>query len=544
MRQARRALLWTLVFALWTFLACAPASAPAPAPASDMPSPGGVLNIRTLVDPANWDVHETRSVPNSWGVAQAYSSLLAWKFGPQVEYTEMVFQPELAERWEVSPDAQTFTFHLRKGVRFHNLAPVSGRELTSADVKFSAEYGGRLGELKEKRLPVGEQDYIWEGLERIDTPDAYTVTFRFKAPYVPYLSYAASDYFPIMPREIFDQDGGFRNLIAGSGPYMLDTAASQKGTRWVWKKNPAYFEAGKPYVDEVRWLVLPQESTMLAAFQTRQLDLIHDGQDVREARELAKSNPQAVSYRWLQARHPEMWLSQLPSRNSPVRDIRVRRAVALAIDHDEINRTLFAGEAEFGVPGAMPGLFTQAEAKQMTRHDPSEARRLLAEAGYVNGVSLEYFLAQEVDQTRVSLAELLQAQLKRAGIDLQIKVVERTQQRQIRRSYNFDIDMDSIGRLHDDPDSQIMGHYYGTARGNYSQIKDPALDRLLESSRRELDPEKRREILRSISKHLVDNVYAIRMLAPPQWSFWHPSVQNYRPHFGSRADYVWVWLNK
>lgn len=525
-------------------LACGQAASPPPLADTTQPKPGGVLNVRTLIDPSNWDVHASRSIPNSWGVALAYSSLLAWKIGPEVEYAEMVLQPELAERWEVSPDVRTFTFHLRKGVKFHNLPPVNGRELTSADVKFSSEYGGRIGEFKDKGLPAAEQDYIWEGLERIETPDRHTVVFHFKAPYVPFVSYAASDYYPIMPREIFDQDGSFQDRIAGSGPFVLDSSASQKGTRWVWKKNPDYHEAGKPYVDEVRWLVLPQEATMFAGFQSRQLDVIHQGQDAREAQDLRKNNPQALSYKWLDARHPEMWLSQLPARNSPVRDIRVRRAISLAIDHDDINRTLFGGQAELGLPGAMPGLFTQAEVRQMIRYDLAEARRLLAEAGYANGVSLEYFLAQEVDQTRISLAELLQAQLKRAGIDLQIKVVERTQQRQIRRSYNFDIDMDSIGRLHDDPDSQVMGHYYGPARGNYSVIRDPQLDSLLEASRREQDPEKRRQVLRSITRHLVDNVYAIRMLAAPQWGFWHPYVQNYRPHFGSRADYAFVWLAK
>lgn len=448
----RRRPLWVGVAVL--ALSCGPAPGPAPADGTEGPKPGGVLNVRTTLDPFNWDIHASRTVPNSWGVALAYSSLLAWKMGPEVEYGEMVLQPELADRWEVSPDARSFTFHLRKGVKFQNLPPVNGRELTSDDVKFSAEYGGRTGEFKEKGLPVGEQNYIWEGL------------------------------------------------------------------------------------------VLPQEATVFAGFQARQLDLIHQGQDAKEAQEVRRNNPQALSYKWLDARHPEMWLSQLPARNSPVRDVRVRRAVSLSIDQDEINRTLFGGEAELGLPGATPGLFTQTEARGLYKHDPAEARRLVAEAGYPTGLALEWFIAQDVDQTRISLAELIQAQLKRAGVDLQLKFVERTEQRRIRRSFNFDIDMDSIGRLHDDPDSQVMAHYYGPSRGNYSQIRDPQLDRLLEASRRELDPEKRRDLLRSVTRHLVDHVYAIRMLAGPQWAFWHSYVQNYRPHFGSRADYAFVWLAK
>ncbi len=527
-------------------LACAPAAGPGPTGTGDaaQPKPGGTLNVRAIVDPFNWDVHLSRTIPNSWGVATAYSRLLAWKMGPGVEYTEMVLQPGLAERWEVSPDARSFTFHLRKGVKFQDLPPVHGRELTAADVKFSAEYAGRTGEFKEKGLPQGENAFMIEGLERIDTPDKYTAVFHFKDPFIPFISYGASDYLPLMAREIYDQEGSFKERIVGTGPFMLDSGASQKGTRWVWKKHPGYYEAGMPYLDEIRWLVLPQEATAFAGFQVKQLDLLHQGIDFQDAQQLQRQNPEAVFYKYREPAATELYLSQVPARNSPLRDVRLRRALSLAIDRDAMNRTLFGGEGEWGVPGAMPGLFTQAEARQLYRHDPAEARRLVAEAGYAGGVTLEWPVPNDENPTVVSMIELIQAQVKPLGIDIQMKVLERTDQRRARRTYAFDLDQGGTGGINDDPDSRLWVRYHSTSARNYSYVRDPELDRMLLASRAEADPEKRKGILRAISRHVVEHTYYIDLLYAPRWGFWHPYVQNYRPHFGSRVDYAFAWLDR
>src|SRR5205807_3320559 len=141
---------------------------------------------------------------------------------------DLVLQPELAERWEVSSDARKFTFTLRKGLHFANIAPVNGRDITSTDVKFSYDYWSRTGEFKDKKLAPGQNAAMFEGLERVDAPDPSAVVVTFKDPFVPFLNYAASSWNHVVPREIYDQDGSYRDRILGSGPYQLDTGASQK----------------------------------------------------------------------------------------------------------------------------------------------------------------------------------------------------------------------------------------------------------------------------------------------------------------------------
>lgn len=179
----------------------------------------------------------------------AYDTLLSFKQGPGVAYAQLATQAKLAEHWEVASDATAYSFRLRKGVRFANLSPVNGRELTSADVKWSYEYYSRTGAVSDKKLKPSLFSYMFEGLDRIETPDAQTVIVRFKDPFGPFLNYASTPVLPIVPHEIFDADGSFSNRMLGTGPFQLDPAASQHGTQWILKKQTNYWESGKPYLD-------------------------------------------------------------------------------------------------------------------------------------------------------------------------------------------------------------------------------------------------------------------------------------------------------
>lgn len=496
-------------------------------------------------DPFNWDISFSKTSPNDDAVDLAYDSLLGFKRSPDLEYTELVLQPELAERWEISPDAKMFTFHLRRGAKFQNLPPINGREVTSTDVKFSAEYRLRSGEFKDKKLPKGEVDYIYEGLDRVETPDKYTAIIHFKEAFVPFISYAASSWNPIFAREIYDQDGNFQDKLIGAGPFMLDVAGSQKGTRRVFKKNPDYWNAEKVYIDTIRWLTLPQDATAYAAFQTKQLDLLHAGLDYGEAQDVLKANPQAVHYKYMEPRASQLYLSQAVARNSPMRDVRMRRAVQLATEHDDINKLLYGGQGEMGLPGAIHGLFTAGETRQLYKYDLEQAKRLVREAGYPNGVTLEWPLPDDEDRVNVSLAELLQAQWKKAGMNIELKVYPRAEQRAKRRQADFDVDAGfGLGGLHDDADSLQFGRYHSTSPNNNGHVRDPELDRMLEASRREPNVEKRRELMRNITKYIVDKAWTVELLYRPKWVFWHPVLKSYRPSFGTQADYAYSWLDK
>ena len=528
-------------------VSCGLAGGPQPGPGADrdgQPRYGGQLNWATQVDPDDWDITTRGGSGDNWhGISLGHNSLLGFKMGPDVEALDTTLVPELAERWELSPDGRMFTFHLRRGAKFANVPPVNGREFNSGDVKFTVEYYSRTGEFKDKKLPAATRGFIFEGLEGVETPDASTAVIRFKDPYVPFANYAASRWFPILAKEVYQQDGHFKDRMAGTGPFILDVSATQKGTRWVWKKNPNYWEEGRPYLDEVRWLILPAEAAHHAAFQTKQLDLV---QLVAypASHHLKAAAPQA-NVKQYQGTYSYLAVSQ--ARGGALTDLRVRRALSLAIDRDAFIKIFAGGESSWALPASLYGWFTDEEVRKLVRQDIDEAKKLLAEAGYGAGLELELPVVDDGDETKRTEYELFQAQLKRAGVNTTLKWMPQSEQRVKRRTGDYDLDAfggGTYGVFNADVDSYIYAVLHGASSGNNSKVKDPELDRLLEGTRRETDPAKRREIYRQVSLRTLDRMWQIPIFYPPRWDFWQPYLKNFAPHFTNHPNYRFSWLDK
>jgi len=535
---------WAIVATLALgILACGrPAEAPTPSQ-SDEPRYGGQLNVRADQDPYDWDITytgKTGLMGDSMGLA--YDSLLSFKSGPGIGHTEMILQPRLAERWQAAPDGRSFTFYLRKGVKYANQPPLNGREVTSADAKFAYEYLTRTGELEKKNLPQAQMSWMFEGLKNIETPDRYTLVVSFDEPFVPFLSYAASEWTPVLPREIYEQEGHYKDRILGSGPYQLDRGASQQTTRWVFKKNPDYWDAGKPYLDEIRWLVLRDEAAELAAFQSKQLDVVQD-LGYREAQDLMKTYPQAGMFEYTNPLGFRFFVSQV--RKGPMNDLRVRKALDLAIDRDEILRTVAGGKGKWSMPGVFPDTFTAEEARRYIKYDPEEAKRLLAQAGFENGVDLEWIIVNNESPTNMAWIQLVQAQVKKVGMNINLKLLERQEQR--KRKYAGDYDLDygvGLGNAEADIDSTLFASYYSRSSYNNSKVNDPVLDDLVLAQRRETDPAKRQDLIRRASIRLQEMSWAPYLIYPPKFTFWQPHVKSYHPHFGSKAEFPFVWMER
>ncbi|MSQ10170.1 MAG: ABC transporter substrate-binding protein [Dehalococcoidia bacterium] len=490
---------------------------------------GGQVNVRIPVDMFDFDMsYVGKSAPNSYGQALAYDSLLGFKNGPDVPYASQIIEPKLAEKWEVSADARTYTFKLRSGVKFANLEPLNGRELTSADVKWSYEYASRQGQFKDKKLPQGQFDSMFEGVDKIEAPDPQTVVVTFKAPFVPFLTYAASDYNPVYPHEIYDQDGHLKDRMIGSGPFQLDPAGSQKGSRWVFKKNSTYWEPGKPYLDEVRWLVIPDDSTTMAAFQTKQIDFMNtEAFTYRAAQDLAKSAPQAIIKEYQQAVGWHIYLQVL---QPPFNDARIRKAFAISLDRDELSQALSGTKGIWAPTGAMYGLFTDEEARQLLKYDPAEAKRLVAEAGYPNGIDITWeFPGRAYGDIYVTGIQLMQAQLKKGGINITLKSLDKDAFSAKRKQKDFSVHMVSSSclGLKEEFETLLYGCYFSKAKGNYAGVNDADLDRLLNAQRAEVNPEKRRELLRDTVRKLSNEAYAVNTYYASQWQAWQPYLKNY-----------------
>jgi peptide/nickel transport system substrate-binding protein len=325
-----------------------PLSRPAPLWGAEAAQPkrGGILRVRGY-DPVHFDHHLTNNARTSTTLSFIHSTLLRYKVGPEIAPGTFTVEPHLAERWE-EPDDLTYVFHLRRGVTWHNKPPLNGRELVADDVKFTFD---RF--LNEKANVLREQ---LEPVERIEVVDRYTVKFVLKEPFVwlPNRLADASGMWIIAP-EVVEKFGDLKKpeSAIGTGPFLLERY--EPNVKTVFKRNPAYFLPGQPYVDGVEWLVIDDESTGLAMYRTGQIDAgPWHWWSVRQAdlESLKKSHPHLL-YRDFQS----IVAGGLTMRTDqpPFNDVRVRRAISHALDRQGlIEGVSVRGEATPAIGRGLP----------------------------------------------------------------------------------------------------------------------------------------------------------------------------------------------
>ncbi len=531
-----------------TALACGATQPPAspggaaPSSGSDQPKPGGVLKTRITSDVDNFDVTlADKAVANRY-TPLVSSRLLAIKADKGTAYGDATVIPSVAEKWAISPDAKTFTFTLRKGVKWQNLPPVNGRDLTAADVKWSFEYQTRTGELKDKKLPPGQFAWMLEGLDSVEAPDASTLVVKFKEPFASFVNYTASTNLSILAKEIFAKDGDFHATLVGTGPFQFDQASSQSGTKFVYKKNPTYFKPGQPYLDELQELVIKDDATAFAAFATKQIDIIYaDG--VNSANTISKASPQAVQNVGGLPQPTNIYVNSRPG--AQFNDLRLRQALALGINRDEFIQTFSGGKGGWAVAGGLPDTMSQDEVKKVLKYDPEAAKKLVEDAGFKNGIDVEWLHFADDSSEYISEIQLLQAQLKKVGINITMKPYERQDAINRRRAGNFSLS--GVGKaLEPDAESYLYQVFYPKAGNNYGGVDDPKLTDLIVAQRKESDPKKRSDIIKEAVRYVnAEKVWGLALYYKNRYEFAQPYLGGNFPNFWGQfqpnpIDSVWL----
>ncbi len=222
------------------------------------PRAGGVLkHAGALVWPHfDYTIDSTSAIVTA--VAPVYSKLVVCKGTLEMSTPNALGcepGPQLAESWTVSADGKVWTFNLRKGVKWQNVAPVSGRELTSSDIKWAYD----------KFMQGGPAQGGFSLVDKMETPDKYTVTVTLKSPYAAFLEEGpagVSAYIP--PKEVADKDGDFKKTVIGTGPFVIKQLYGKE--RVVYEKNPNYFIPGAPLLDGAELLVISDRQAIRAAY--------------------------------------------------------------------------------------------------------------------------------------------------------------------------------------------------------------------------------------------------------------------------------------
>ena len=511
--------------------------------AAQQPKRGGTLRMAEREAPS-LDPHLSVSFLTHSYISMSYSQLVRFAYGPEQKHTaDFTILPDLAEKWEYkSPTVVVFT--LRKGVKFHNKPPVNGREVTAEDVKWSLQRFMTKSGFRARFEPV----------QAIDVVDRYTVRITLKEPFAPFLNHLASpSYTAILPKEAEDRFKDFNHpdAVIGTGPFVLKSY--DKGVRVVFERNPDYYMKGLPYVDGVVLEVTPDASARLSLLRSGRVELssIYGWASVEEGETLQKTNPEmSLTLTSVIGQGIIYFRTDQP----PFNDVRVRRAVSLAIDRKGWNEALLSGKGciDAGpVPCAMKDWKLDAaklgaKAKYLTGYDPAEAKKLLAEAGHSHGFTTPGFHWPGYAPPWRSYYDLVADNLGKIGITVELKPEEYG--KYVSTTYLGKFEKMAIGPVtpFTEVDDWLYGAFYPEQPNNRSNVADVELNRMLAAQRRELDPRKRREIVDEIQHYLADKAYYVYLPNSPVYVAHPPYLKGFKHHdgYGLGSKLMFAWLDR
>jgi peptide/nickel transport system substrate-binding protein len=354
-------------------------------------------------------------------ISFTHSRLLRYRAGAGVKPGSLVIEGDLAESW-TQPSDTTYVFKLRRGVRFHAKPPVNGRELTAEDVKFTFE---------RMLTEAGSNASMYRAIAKVEAVDRYTVRFTLSEPFAWFLDMVASPMAGgIVARECVEKWGDLKKpeAVIGTGPWMLESYRPNVSLTMV--RHPGYFVPGLPYIDRVELLVDEDNASRMAAFLAGRYDLgwefagtINRTDWVQIKDRLRQTRPTLRTVEF-----PSNVVNDLAMRTDqkPWSDVRVRQAVSMAIDRREIIEATLEGVGV--VNGPLPAALGDwalpidqlGEGARNYRHDPAEARRLLAAAGYPSGFPASVCFNSYGSTVLVDTMQLVLKHLKAVGIDARL----------------------------------------------------------------------------------------------------------------------------
>ena len=471
---------------------------------SDKPAKrGGLLTRASAWDPPVLDPRLTNSVGLFQIATLTSNRLLRYPFSDEAKNNaDLTLKGDLAETWEGSADFKTWTFKLRQGVKWQNVPPVNGRELVAEDVRYCYDAYAK----------EGVQSFTFQEIAGMETPDKYTIRIHLKTPNTMFPQNVAEAVTVIFPREVLEEDGDLKKRLVGTGPFILKEY--DRKVKAVLVRNPDYFEKGYRYVNEYRILSTPDAATRIAAFRTGQSDIL-GLQSLADVATVRKTNPATVVQEVTTVLAP--FGLALRQDKPPFSDVRVRRAVSMAIDRQKQVDTLYEGHAilGWGVPYFYfkDELPTAADLGPYWRYRPDEAKKLLSEAGYPNGFKTTLFYYEYFPQM-TSQIQLVQQDLKR-NLNIEVEITKNDYTTYFGRYAEGKWDGTAWGFQTGyavSLDERTYQYMHSKSPKNYFRVSDPVIDELATKLRQTRD----RAEQRAITKKLVDREHdqVFRMWMP------------------------------
>jgi peptide/nickel transport system substrate-binding protein len=480
------------------------------------PVQGDTLNWWIGANPPTLDPQQNVSVNTLYLASGVLSRLFRFKSDYDIATAyNLDIEPDLAQSAE-SPDAVTWTIKLRSDVKFQNVAPVSGHPVEAEDVKQTfLRATGPTG------INAGNLGFIDPA--QIETPDKQTIVFKLKYAYAPFRKELASAaYSWIMPREVNGGAYDPAKKIIGSGPFLFDSYTPDVAV--TFKKNPDWFEKGRPYIDAVRLAIIPDVAQRYAQFSGGHLDYLRSvlQQDVPQ---LVQQNPKADLIKTFGNGNGVMYYN-LRDSNSIFQDIRVRQAVSLAMDRDGYAAAsgydgkfiqTFCVPPNVGKWAAMSEDLP-ADTLQWYKFDLAKAKQLMEAAGGSKlTVKMLYPAGNPADPLLGKQAETAFSMLKALPWNISYSTID----------YNKDwinggkgigypgggVPADSMAwwgwSSRSEVDEYLFSFFHSKGAGNFMHVSDPQIDAGIDKARTVLNDDDRLKAYKDVQRYIASKVYVM-----------------------------------
>ena len=471
--------------------------AAAPAVAQSTPKAGGTLQVVVTPEPPLLMQGLNQNGPTNMIAGNIYESLLRYdeKLNPL---------PSLAKSWEISPDQTVYTFTLQDGVTWHD-----GKPFGADDVVFSLDKF--LREVHPRWRPIANGQ-----IKSIEKVDDRTVRVTLKQPFGPFLLAHEVSSAPIVPKHIYDgtdyRANPANNTPIGTGPMKFKEW--KKGSYVHLVRNEAYWDKGKPYLDEVYYQFIPDAAARATAYETGKVDVLTGGAvEIFDVARLSKLPNTCVTTKGWEMTAPHAWIT-VNTKNGILGNKQFRQAMMYAIDREFGREVVWSGYGK--VPTGPISSRTKFYSADVPKYpfDPKKAKELVKASGY-KGEAIR-LMPIPYGETWVRWAEAVKQNLEEVGIKTELVSTDVPGWTQRVSNFDFDLTFNFLYQL-GDPATGVARSYIssnivkGNPFGNNGQYANPEVDRLFAEAA--IAPaEKRQELYDQVQKILVDEVPVLWML--------------------------------
>ena len=473
------------------------------------PRRGGELVFVVPLDPPSYDAHQEETFALIHPAAPHYNTLLRVDpFDP----TGTKIVGDLAESWTMSEDARTYTFKIRRGVKFHDGGELTARDIKASYEKIIAPPPGL------KSLRKGE----FVSVDGVEAPDPYTVRFRLKWPTSALLSSLASPFNWIYKADLLAKDiHWYETHVMGTGPFLFGQHV--RGAYWVGKRNPNYWDRGKPYLDGYRALVVPDTSAQVAAIRGERAMIQFRGLTPTHRDDLVRALGPRVTVQ--ESPWDCMIVLALNHEKKPFDDRRVRRALTLALDRYEGSAALSKIAIVKDVAGVLvPGTPFATSPEELEKlagfsrdiaKSRAEARQLLRDAGIPEGFSFTY-KSRAVQMPQVPIGIWLVEQWRQIGLNVKMEMVDPGVWLPDVQRGAYEVASDAQCGYIVEPDLALFKFQSrDVSPSNNGRYVDRTLDDLYTKQSRATDPTVRKRYIREFERQLFDE--EVHYIPTLQW---------------------------